>query len=163
MFEITLCDMFIHADLVKFGSLTCCDRKQIGFQVYLIDELAMRYDVNLFQFILNLMEGMCLVQESWKFPVGWLKLTTRINKNSKGIETGSNMLVNHLRNKVIVGHWYLLVSIDFHEHAMTNMMVLRQVYALVFLFSNSRKPFQGWTPWDGGASGTWKVSDCMEG
>ena len=33
-------------------------------QVYLIDDLPMRYDMNSFQFILNLMEIMCLVQES---------------------------------------------------------------------------------------------------
>jgi len=32
--------------------------------VYLIDELPMRYDVNLFQFILNLMEVMFFGQES---------------------------------------------------------------------------------------------------
>jgi len=51
--------------------------------VYLIDELPMRYDMNLFQFILNLMEVMCLVQEAWKFPIRWLKLTTRISNNSE--------------------------------------------------------------------------------
>ena len=39
--------------------------------------------MNLFQFILNLMEGMCLVQETWKFSVGWLKLTTRISRSSE--------------------------------------------------------------------------------
>ena len=32
--------------------------------MYLIDELPMRYDVNLFQFILNLMEVMFFGQES---------------------------------------------------------------------------------------------------
>jgi len=29
-----------------------------------------------------------------------------------------------------MGHWYPIVSIDFHEHAMSGMMVLRQLYAL---------------------------------
>ena len=42
-----------------------------------------------------------------------------------------------------MGYWYPIMSIDFHEHAMTGMMVLRQVYALVFISSNARKPFQG--------------------
>ena len=52
--------MFIHDDLVKDASLTCYDRKQIKFQVYLVDRPPMRYDLKLFQFILNLMEIMCL-------------------------------------------------------------------------------------------------------
>ena len=56
--------MFIHDDLVKDASLTCYDRMHLGLQVYLIDGLPMRYDLNLFKFILNLMEIMCLVQES---------------------------------------------------------------------------------------------------
>lgn len=51
--------------------------------MYLIDKLPMRYDVNLFQFILNLMEVMCLIQEARKFPVEWLKLTTRISNDNK--------------------------------------------------------------------------------
>jgi len=62
--------MFIHDDSVKDVSLTYWDEKQIRLQVYLIDELPMMYDVNLFQFILNLMELICLVQEAWKFPIG---------------------------------------------------------------------------------------------
>ena len=41
--------MFIHDDLLKDVSLTCCDRKRIGLQVYLIDELPMRYGLWLFQ------------------------------------------------------------------------------------------------------------------
>ena len=53
------------------------------------------------------------------------------------------MLVNHFTNRAIVGHWCPIVSIDFHEHAMTGMMVLRQGYALVFVSSDARKPFQG--------------------
>ena len=42
-----------------------------------------------------------------------------------------------------MGHWYPIVSIDFHEHAMTYMMVLRHGYALVFGTSDVRKPFKG--------------------
>jgi len=84
--------------------------------MYLIGELLMRYDVNLFQFILNLMEVMFLVQ------VGWLKSTARIRSSSKGIETCSSMLVKHFRSKAIVGQWYPIMSIDFHEHDMTGMM-----------------------------------------
>ena len=42
-----------------------------------------------------------------------------------------------------MGHWYLFVFIDFHEHAMINMMVLREQYALVFGPFDVRKPFQG--------------------
>ena len=43
----------------------------------------MRYDVNLSQSILNLMEIMCLVQEIMHFPIGWLKLTARISSIDK--------------------------------------------------------------------------------
>jgi len=50
--------------------------------VYLIDEILVKYDLKLFQFILNLMEVMCLVQEARKCPVEWLKLTAR-NCNNK--------------------------------------------------------------------------------
>jgi len=53
--------MFIHDDLVKYASLTYCDMKQTKLQVYLIDRPLMRYVLKLFQFILNLMEVMCLV------------------------------------------------------------------------------------------------------
>jgi len=53
------------------------------------------------------------------------------------------MLVKHFRSGSIVGNWYPIVSIDFHEHATIGMMVLRQVYALVVLPSNARKPCQG--------------------
>ena len=42
----------------------------------------------------------------------------------------------------IVGHWYSIVSIDLHEHDMTDMMVLRQGYALVFVSFDVRKPCQ---------------------
>ena len=60
-----------------------------------------------------------------KFSVGWLKPTLRINSVSKRIETRSNMLVKHFRSRAIVGHWYPIVSIVFHEPAMIGMMVLR--------------------------------------
>ena len=53
------------------------------------------------------------------------------------------MLLEYFRSWAIVGHWYPIMSIDFHEHAMTSMMVLRQVYALGFLSSDARKPCQG--------------------
>ena len=53
------------------------------------------------------------------------------------------MLVKHFKTRAIVGHWYPIVSIDFHEHAMTDMMVFRQGYALVFGTSDARKPCQG--------------------
>ena len=36
------------------------------------------------------------------------------------------MLVKHFRNRAIMGYWYPIVSIDFHEHDMISMMVLRQ-------------------------------------
>jgi len=36
------------------------------------------------------------------------------------------------------------------------------VYALVFVSSDARKPCQGMDYIGWGASGTWKVSDCME-
>lgn len=42
-----------------------------------------------------------------------------------------------------MGHWCQIVSNDFHEHAMTDMMVLRKEYALVFGPSDARKPCQG--------------------
>ena len=43
----------------------------------------------------------------------------------KGIGTCSSILVKHFRSRAIVGHWYPIMSIYFHEHAMTGMMVLR--------------------------------------
>ena len=35
------------------------------------------------------------------------------------------MLVKHFRGRAIMGNWYPIVSIDFHEHDMIGMMVLR--------------------------------------
>jgi len=60
--------MFIHDDLVKDVSLACCESNRIGLQMFLIDEIPMRYDLILFQFILNLMEIMCLEQECVNMP-----------------------------------------------------------------------------------------------
>lgn len=42
-----------------------------------------------------------------------------------------------------MGHGYPIVSIDFHEHAMTSMMILSQGCALVFVSFYVRKPCQG--------------------
>jgi len=42
---------------------------------------------------------------------------------TKGIGTRNNMLVMHLKNRAIMGHYYPVASIDFHEYAMTCMMV----------------------------------------
>jgi len=73
--------MFIHDDLVKDASLNCCDKKRTKLQVYLVNRPSMRYDLKLFNFNLNLMEIMCLVQESKKCPVGWSKLMASIDNN----------------------------------------------------------------------------------
>jgi len=72
-----------------------------------------------------------------------LKLTASISSNNKVIGTISIMLVKHFKSRVVVGHWYPIVSIDFHEHAMPSIMVLRQGYALVFGPFDARKHFQG--------------------
>ena len=62
-----------------------------------------------------------------------------------------------------MGHYYPIMSIDFHKHAMIGVMVLRQVYALVVNLPMQGILTKGWTSQDGGAKGTWKVCDCMEG
>jgi len=62
---------------------------------------------------------------------------------AKSIGASIDMLVKNFMSRVIVGHWYPIVSINFHEQAMTNMMVLRKGYTLVFGPSNVRKPCQG--------------------
>ena len=54
---------------------------------------------------------------------GWNWLQA-IATTKKGIETCNNMSVKHFRSRAIVGHLYPIVSIGFHEHAMTDMMVL---------------------------------------
>jgi len=61
----------------------------------------------------------------------------------KIIGTCSSMLVKEFRNRVVVVHWYPIMSIDFHEHAMVGMIILRQVYSLIFGPFNVRKHFQG--------------------
>jgi len=61
----------------------------------------------------------------------------------KGIGTRNSTLVKHFRSRAIAGHVYPIMSIDFHKHAMTGMMVLRKGYALVFRSFNVRKPSQG--------------------
>jgi len=43
----------------------------------------MRYDLKLVQFILNLIEIMCLVHEKNKYSVGSLKLIASIRNNGK--------------------------------------------------------------------------------
>jgi len=53
------------------------------------------------------------------------------------------MLVKHFRSRTIAGNWYPLVSIHCHEHAMTDIMVLRRGYAMFFRPSDVRKPCQG--------------------
>lgn len=98
--------------------LTTCDRKWTDLQVYLIDEAPMRYDLNLVQFILNLMVVICLVQESkeilimgcWKCPLGWLKLTARISNRKR------NYNMQHYVGKGIQeqGHYGMLVPNSVH-------------------------------------------------
>jgi len=55
------------------------------------------------------------------------------------------------------------VSIDFHEHAMTRMMVEDRdmPWFLYLLMQGSLS--KGWRAQDGGASGTLKACDCTEG
>ena len=105
-------------------SLSCYNMKWKYLKMYLIDEPLMRYDVNLFQFILNLMEIMCLVQEALKFSIGWLKTTTRTSSiNKRNWNRQEMFLVNDFRRRPIMGHWSPIVSIN--EHDMIGMMVLR--------------------------------------
>ena len=103
----------------------------------------MRYDLKLFQFILNLMEIMFLAQESMKCLAGWSKLTQELVVAVKKIGVGSSMLVKHFRSRVIVGHWYPIVSIDCYEHSIIGMMVLGYGYSLVFGPFDVRKPCRG--------------------
>jgi len=70
-----------------------------------------------------------------------LKLAARIY-NIKSNWKMQQYVGKVFRSRAIVGHWYPIVSIELHEHAMTIMMVLRQGYALVFVSSNARMPFQ---------------------
>ena len=112
--------------------------------MYLIKELPIRYDLNLFEFILNLMEVICLVPEGMRCSVGWLKLTVRISSNNKCIEIGNNMLVKHFRSRAIMGYWYPTVSIDFHGHAMNGMMCEASICLSFCIFQCEEA-----LPWDG--------------
>jgi len=96
-------------------------------------------------------------------PVGWSKLTTNISNNRKKNWNRQQYVGKAFRSRAIVGHWYTIVSIDFHEHAMTDMMVLRQVYALVVDLPMRGSLSKGWITRDRGYWGTWKVSNCTEG
>jgi len=53
------------------------------------------------------------------------------------------MLIEHFRSRAIMGHWYPIISIDFCEHAMIDMMVFKAGICLGFLSSDVRNPFQG--------------------
>jgi len=72
--------------------------------VYLIDELSIRYDVDLFIFILNLIEVMGLVQEAQKCPIRWLKLTTRISSINERNWNMQQFVGKLFRSRAIVGH-----------------------------------------------------------
>ena len=64
----------------------------------------MRYDLKLFQFILNLMEIMCLVHESMKCSVGWSKLMAIISSNNKRNWNRQQYVGKALKSRAIVGH-----------------------------------------------------------
>jgi len=51
-------------------------------------------------------------------------------------ETGtcSSMSMKHFKSGAIVGHWYPVVSIDFHEHAMTSMILEAGIFLGIFIF-----------------------------
>jgi len=61
------------------------------------------------------------------------------------------------------GHWYPIVSIDFHEHAITGVMVSRQVYVFVVDLSMQGILSKGWITRVRGCWETWKVRNCTEG
>jgi len=95
---------------------------------------------------------------------GWLEmpnLGSMLEAITKGIEIGSSMLVKNLRIRAIVGHWYPIMSIDFHENAMIGMMALRQVWLFDLPMRGSLA--KGWITQERGCWGTWKVSDYTEG
>lgn len=62
-----------------------------------------------------------------------------------------------------MGHWYPILSIDFHEHSMTNMMVQGKDMPWLLYLLVQESLAKGWTTQDKGASGTWKGCDCIEG
>lgn len=64
------------------------------------------------------------------------------------------------------GHWYPIVSIYFHEHVMTGMMVLRiclgfWTFQYEETFPRDGSP-EGLCSREGDVSETWKVCDCTE-
>jgi len=104
--------MFMHNDLIKDDSLTCCDRKKAELQVYLVDRPPMRYYLKLFQFILYLMEVMYFVKESiGNSQVGWLKPTAIISSSS---EINWNMQQYAGKALQEQGHCGTLVPNRFH-------------------------------------------------
>jgi len=60
-----------------------------------------------------------------KCLVGLSNLTARINNNKKRNWNKHQHAGKVFMSRAIVGHWNPIVSIDFHEHVMTGMMVLR--------------------------------------
>ena len=58
-------------------------------------------------------------------------MTVGISNNNRRNSNRQQYVGKALQEQGIVGHWWPIVSIDFHEHAMTDMMVLRKLYALV--------------------------------
>ena len=62
------------------------------------------------------------------FHTGWLKLIASISSNNIRNCNKHQYVGRVVRSRSIVGNWYPIVSIDFHEHSMTGMMVLRQGY-----------------------------------
>jgi len=95
--------------------------------VYLIDELSMRYAVNLFQFILNVIEVMFL--EHGIMRVSSLDDCNLVSKNVSNIDEGNRNRQQYVgkafRSRQIVGNCYPILSIYFHENSMIGIMVLR--------------------------------------
>lgn len=79
--------------------------------MYLIDELPIRYDLKLFQFILNLMVIICLVQKARKSSVEWLKLIASISSNNKRNWNKQQYVGKTLR---VQGHCGTLVPNNVH-------------------------------------------------
>jgi len=97
-FELIRCDTSIYDDLIKGIIWLVVKGNKQSCRCHLIDEFLMRYDLNLVQFLLSLMEIMCLVQEMLEMPrFGWLKLYVReLETTTKWIRTCNIVLVKHL-------------------------------------------------------------------
>ena len=54
---------------------------------------------------------------------GWLKLTARISSGKRNWNK-KQYAGKLFTRRAIVGHWYPIMSINYHEHTMTGMMVL---------------------------------------